>query len=115
MTLDRLLIIRDGYAVTDDAGRILTFVTVPCAAAFAAELERRTGSVVVALSRTVEQIAQLLGMHGLTADNVIDFEAQTESAEDALSWAVELAGRCAGPLRDLSAPQRSDGQCTNES
>ncbi len=100
---DRFLVIRNGRVVADDCGRIIAFSTSASCAAFVCELQQLTGDVVLALSRTSRQIAQLLAMYGLSEAAVLDFEASTTSAKDALAWAVELARRCSGPLRDLGA------------
>ena len=95
------VVIRMGHVVTDDVGRIPLFVTAAYAAAFTIELDRLTGDVVFALSRTAAEIVQLRVMRGLTEQDVYDFEATAQDAEDALRGAVELTGRCARPLRPL--------------
>jgi hypothetical protein len=92
---DRFITIAGDRILADDAGRIPLFVTTPCAAAYAAELQARTGIPTAAYSRTSEEIAEFLVLNGLDVDSVYDFEATTESPEDALVWARELAVRTA--------------------
>lgn len=95
----RFVVLRGERAVSDDTGRLLMFQVSGLVALFVEQLDALVAEPVFALSRTSEQITDLLAHNGVegeeAADRVVDFEAQTISPQDAARWAIELANRIA--------------------
>lgn len=93
--LARFVILAGHVAVADEVGRLPTFTMPEVAEAFAKELAEHTEAPIAILQLNVDRVAELLAFNGRDERSVYDVEAQTESLDDALGWARELARRCA--------------------
>lgn len=93
--MNRYVVLAGGVVVADDIGRLPLFATPTLASVFAVELEKHTDASVAILSLDSQQVVQLLTHNGLDEPDSYDVETQTENAEDAITWARELAERCA--------------------
>jgi hypothetical protein len=86
---------RAAHVAADELGRPLLFQLGTLAALFASELRRHGVPRALALERQPREIADLLLLHDLDADDLVMVEAQTLSPDDAVAWATELAARVA--------------------
>jgi hypothetical protein len=89
-----VILVGSQIVVAADGGRPLVFALPSLAALFAAALTD-SGTPAIVLPRTLEQLAALFAENSIEPDRFRLVEAETESAEDAISWTRELAGRVA--------------------